>query len=79
MSPYEDGIRTPIFIRWPAKVKPKMDTTTLAHITDVTKTILNITGAKDPGDLPGLNLMDQKAMQARKTVFVEGGVPTRII
>jgi len=71
MSPYEGGIRTPIFIRWPGKVAPKMDTTTLAHVTDVTKTILDITGAKDPGDLAGLNLTDQKAMQARETVFVE--------
>jgi uncharacterized sulfatase len=71
MSPYEDGIRTPIFIRWPGKVKPQMDTATLAHINDVTKTIVDITGAKDPGDLPGLNLTDRKAMQARETVFVE--------
>lgn len=71
MSPYEGGIRTPIFIRWPGKVHPEMDETTLAHVTDVTKTILEITGAKDPGGLPGLNLMDRKAMKERETVFVE--------
>ena len=71
LSPYEDGIRTPIFIRWPGKVAPDMDTATLAHITDVTKTIVEITGAKDPGDLPGLNLTDRKAMKQRQTVFVE--------
>jgi uncharacterized sulfatase len=71
LSPYERGIRTPIMIRWPNKVSPEMDNETLAHVTDVSKTILKITGAKDPGDLPGLNLMDRKAMKNRRTVFVE--------
>ena len=71
MSPYEDGIRTPMMLRWPGKVAPLVDTTTLAHVTDFPKTILDITGAEQPGDLLGLNLMDRKAMQARDTVFVE--------
>jgi len=35
------------------------------------QTILDITGAKNPGDLPGLNLTDRDAMKARKTIFVE--------
>lgn len=71
LSPYEDGIRTPIMVRWPGKVSPEMDTTTLAHVTDVTKTILELTEASDPGDLPGLNLLDREAMKERNTVFVE--------
>lgn len=40
-------------------------------MTDLTKTILNLTGAKDPGELPGLDLMDHEAMMRRETVFVE--------
>ncbi len=71
LSPYELGIRTPMFVRWPGKVKPQRDDETLAHIIDFPKTILDITGAKNPGDLKGLNLMDQKALKARDTVFVE--------
>ncbi|PXA04050.1 sulfatase [Coraliomargarita sinensis] len=71
LSPYEKGIRTPMMIRWPGKVRPAMDNVTLAHVTDLPKTILEITGAKDPGDLPGLNMMNRDAMQARDTVFVE--------
>lgn len=71
LSPYEDGIRTPIFIRWPGKVAADMDRTTLAHVTDITKTILQITETTDPGDLPGLNLLDRQAMKDRQTVFVE--------
>ncbi len=71
LSPYELGIRTPMFVRWPAKVEPAGDDQTLAHIIDFAPTILALTGAKNPGDLPGLNLTDRDAMRARKTVFVE--------
>jgi arylsulfatase A-like enzyme len=71
LSPYEMGIRTPMFVRWPGKVEPARDDETLAHVLDFPTTILDITGAKNPGDLPGLNLTDRAAMKARKTVFVE--------
>ena len=71
LSPYELGIRTPMFVRWPGKVEPARDDETLAHVIDFAPTILAITGAKNPGDLPGLNLTDRDAMKARKTVFVE--------
>ncbi len=71
LSPYENGIRTPMFVRWPGKVKPQRDEETLAHIIDIAPTILDVTGAKNPGDLPGLNLLDRDAMKARDTVFVE--------
>jgi len=71
LSPYEMGIRTPMFVRWPGKVEPARDDVTLAHIIDLPQTILDITGAKNPGDLPGLNLTDRDAMKARKTIFVE--------
>ena len=71
LSPYEIGIRTPMFVRWLQQIKPPRDEDTLAHITDFTTTILNLTGAKSPGDLPGLNLIDQAAMKERDTVFVE--------
>ena len=71
LSPYELGIRTPMFVRWPGKVEPARDDETLAHVIDFAPTILAITGAKQPGDLPGLNLTDRAAMKARKSVFVE--------
>jgi uncharacterized sulfatase len=71
LSPYELGIRTPMFVRWPGKVKPQRDDETLASIIDFAPTILDITGAKAPDDLPGLNLTDRDAMKARKSVFVE--------
>lgn len=60
-----------MFVRWPGKVEPARDDETLAHVLDFPRTILDITGAKNPGDIPGLNLTDRAAMKARKTVFVE--------
>ena len=71
LSAYELGIRTPMFVRWPGKVKPRRDDETLAHINDFAPTILDITGAKRPGDLLGLNLMNQDDLKKRETVFVE--------
>ncbi len=71
LSPYELGIRTPMFVRWPGKVKPQRDDETLASIVDFAPTILKMAGAKAPADLPGLDLVNREAMTARKSVFVE--------
>ncbi len=71
LSPYELGIRTPMFVRWPGKVKPVRDDETLASIIDFMPTILGLGGVKPPADLPGLNLLDREAMKARKSIFVE--------
>lgn len=71
LSPYELGIRTPMFVRWPGKVKPLRDDETLASIVDFPRTILKIADTKTPGDLSGLDLLDREAMTARKSVFIE--------
>lgn len=71
LSPYEMGIRTPMFVRWPKTVKPQRDDETLASILDFPTTILKMAGVKAPADLPGLDLLDREAMTARKSVFVE--------
>ena len=71
LSPYEMGIRTPMFVHWPGKVAPLRDDETLASITDIVPTILNRCGIKPPSELPGIDLLDRAAITARKTVFVE--------
>jgi arylsulfatase A-like enzyme len=71
LTPYENGIRTPMFVRWPGKIAPLRDDETLASIVDFPSTILQLAGIDVPEALPGLNLIDHAAMQARKTVFVE--------
>ena len=71
LSPYEMGIRTPMFVRWPVKVAAKRDDETLASIIDFVPTVLKACGVKVPAELPGLDLLDRPAMTARKSVFVE--------
>ena len=71
MTPYEIGIRSPMFVRWPEKVKPHRNEETLAHIIDFPTTILKIAGVKAPKDITGLDLMDRDAMSKRKSIFVE--------
>lgn len=71
LSPYELGIRTPMFVRWPAKVTPARDDETLASVVDFVPTVLRACGLPVPGALPGLDLLDRPAMSARRTVFVE--------
>lgn len=71
LSPYEMGIRTPMFVRWPGKVVPKRDDGTLASIVDFPVTILNLAGVEVPKGLTGLDLRDGKRMNARKSIFVE--------
>lgn len=71
LSPYEMGIRTPMFVRWPGKVKPLRDDETLASIIDFAPTVLNACGIKAVADLPGIDLINREAMTARKSVFVE--------
>ncbi len=71
LSPYELGIRTPMFVRWPGKVTPQQDQQALASIVDFAPTILKLAGLKVPTDLPGLDMLDREAMKARKSVFVE--------
>jgi arylsulfatase A-like enzyme len=71
LTPYELGIRTPMFVRWPAKVKPQRDDRTLASVIDFAPTILKAAGVQGPSDLPGLDLLNREAMLARKSIFVE--------
>lgn len=67
-SPYENGIRTPILVSWPARLKP-MRSPALAHAIDLFPTIAAATGLNAPADLPGVNLMDKEIRRARKRVF----------
>ena len=67
-SPYENGIRTPILVSWPDRLKP-LRSDDLAHAIDLFPTIAAAAGLETPADLPGVNLMDADARTARKRVF----------
>lgn len=67
-SPFENGIRTPIMVSWPGKVKPgKSDD--FASAIDLYPTVCAASGIEPPAGLPGINLMDAEATGARKTIF----------
>ena len=69
MSPYDAGIRTPIIIRWRGRAAAARDETTLAAGIDVMPTLLKAAGIAPPADLPGIDLLDRRAMARRKELF----------
>ncbi len=67
-SPFQNGVRTPIMISWPGTITP-LDSSDLAHTTDIFPTVMALAGLKAPSNLEGLNLTDPKARERRKFVF----------
>jgi arylsulfatase A-like enzyme len=67
-SPFEMGIRTPIMVSWPGHLEP-VKSPDLAHAIDLFPTIAAIAGFDSPGDLQGINLLDESARKQRDTVF----------
>ncbi len=69
-TPYDFGHRTPILVRWPGKVAPRRSEG-LASSIDFMPTVLAALGLKPEAPLPGINLLDDSAVAARKEVFGE--------
>jgi len=63
-TPYEGGIRQPIFFNWPKRLKPA-DRSELITSLDLYPTIAAFAGGRAPDRLPGLNLQ----------VHLEDGTP----
>jgi len=57
-SPYEGGVRTPIMLRWPGKLQPRRDESTLIGTIDLAPTILAACGLSPTKDMRGTNLLD---------------------
>ncbi len=69
-SQYDGGLRTPIMVRWPGRVRPKMSKQ-LAMSIDLAPTLLRAVGLKPTPDMQGLNLLDNEAVGNRKRLFGE--------
>ena len=67
-SQYDGGVRTPIMVRWPGHITPRMDTTHLASSLDLAPTILAACGLKPTAEMPGINLADDDAVAKRDTL-----------
>jgi uncharacterized sulfatase len=71
LTPYEGGVRSPIMVCWPAKLKPRMDTEHLASTVDFWPTLAGLLGTEAPQNLPGINLADEQAVARRSQIFGE--------
>lgn len=69
-SPYDGGVRTPIMIRWPGKVKPAASEE-LASSIDLVPTLLAASGVKPKEEFPGLNLLNPETVSKRDAIFGE--------
>ncbi len=69
-SQYDGGLRTPIMVRWPAKIRPAMSDSVVSSL-DILPTVLDAAGIHRPDGLPGVSLTDAAAVNARGAVFGE--------
>ena len=70
-SQYEGGTRTPIMVRLPGKMEPRMDAEHLASSIDLMPTVLNAVGLEPTAEMQGINLLDTKAVAAREAIYGE--------
>ncbi len=69
MSPFDAGMRTPIMLRWPGRVEPGRDETTLAGSIDLAPTMLEAAGIVPPAGMPGLSLLHPDRLARRKALY----------
>jgi arylsulfatase A-like enzyme len=69
LSPYDAGVRTPILLHWPGRIKPVKDENTLASSVDLASTVLPACGIKAVPPMAGTNLLDANARARRSSIF----------
>jgi uncharacterized sulfatase len=69
-SQYDTGLRTPIMVRWPGHVAPRMSDAVVSSL-DLLPTLLAACKVPAPQGLAGVNLLDESAVAARQAVFGE--------
>lgn len=67
-SPYEMGIRTPLMIKWPGVVNPRLEKENPVSNIDIVPTILTAAKIKY-NDLPGLNLLGE--LPKKRMIYAE--------
>jgi len=77
LTPYDAGLRTPIMIRWPGKVQPRMSDG-LAMSIDLVPTVLAALGLKPTSAMQGVNLLDADAVRRRTSIYGECFVHTAV-
>lgn len=70
-TPYEGGIRTPLMFRWPGKITPTHNESTLVSSIDIVPTVLAACDLEKDESLPGINILNAEALQQRVSIFAE--------
>jgi arylsulfatase A-like enzyme len=60
---YDAGIRVPLLVRWPGKVRPAATTTALVSLVDLLPMLIEVAGGTVPKDLDGRSLWPVLAAQ----------------
>jgi len=60
---YEETMRTPLVLRYPAKIKPKQTINEMVQNLDYAPTILDFAGITIPNDIQGISLKDKLVVQ----------------
>ena len=66
-SPYDGGLRTPILLRWPGRVRPGRVEQPVSSL-DLYPTLLRCAGIEAPPGHQGIDLLDPKAVARRRAV-----------
>lgn len=69
LSPYDAGVRTPILVHWPGRIKPYRDEQTVVSSIDIAPTVLAAAGLKPERALAGIDLRNRQALARRRAVF----------
>ena len=76
-SQYDGGLRTPILVRWPAKVRPGRSDRPVISI-DLATTILAAARLKPTAEMQGVNVLDESALSRREAIFDEDLSSSRV-
>lgn len=71
-SLYETGIRTPLIVSWPGKIKPNSVTNAMVSWIDFIPTLIDLAGGKSPRGIDGKSFGDVlfgKTSNHRKVIF----------
>lgn len=69
-SPYDGGLRTPIVLRWPGRIKPGRSDVPVLSL-DLAPTVLAAAGLAPTPPIPGVSLLDPDAADRRPAIFGE--------
>lgn len=66
---YDSGIKVPLIVRWPGKLKPGTADDRLVSLMDLGPTVLSLTGVKVPQHMQGQAFLGEQQKAAREYVF----------